>query len=108
MAFEMKPGSGTLFRNDKDGNDKRPDYRGELKLADGEVIKLAGWIKEGAKGKFLSLSVDKPKEQSDAAFPSSRDEGFSGDNRHGKGQDAGRRAAYEASQRDDPFGEPPF
>lgn len=107
MAFELKDGSGTLFRNDKDGNDKRPDYRGELKLLNGETIKLAGWIKEGAKGKFLSLSVDKPREQSDAAFPGSRDEGVAGSDRHGRGQDAGRKAAYEASLKDDPF-DPPF
>lgn len=64
MAFELREGQGTLFKNDKDGNEKRPDYRGELKLLSGETVKLAGWIKQGAKGSFLSISIDKPREQS--------------------------------------------
>lgn len=77
MAFELRDGQGTLFKNDKDGNDKRPDYRGELKLLDGSTVKLAGWVKQGAKGSFLSISIDKPREQSDD-FRSGRDEGVSG------------------------------
>ena len=60
MAYEMKDGSGALFRNDKGDNPARPDYRGDL-MIDGTVYEIAGWLKEGAKGKFLSLSV-KPKE----------------------------------------------
>ncbi len=61
MAYEQRPGSGTLFRNETD-NPKAPAYKGELCLEDGRVIRLAGWVKEGAKGKFLSLSIDKPRE----------------------------------------------
>lgn len=60
MTYELRDGSGSLFKNDKDGNDKRPDYRGDLKI-DGTVYELAAWIKQGNKGKFMSLSV-KPKE----------------------------------------------
>jgi len=66
MAFEQKPGTGALFRNDKDGNDARPDYRGDLTLENGEKIRIAGWLKEGAKGKFLSLKVDKPRDDREA------------------------------------------
>lgn len=61
MSFEHKPGSGSLFRNDKKGNDRAPDYRGVANI-DGELFELAGWIKECSKGKFLSLSL-KPKEE---------------------------------------------
>lgn len=61
MAFELKPGQGTLFANDKQGNDKRPDRRGELNI-DGTIYELSGWIKEGKNGPWLSLSC-KPKEQ---------------------------------------------
>ena len=63
MAYEPKDGSGSLFKNDKGGNDKRPDYRGDIML-DGKVYELAAWIKEGNKGKFMSLS-GKPKEARD-------------------------------------------
>ncbi len=28
MAYEQKPGDFTLFKNDKEGNEKRPDYTG--------------------------------------------------------------------------------
>lgn len=59
MAFVLKDGQGTLFRNDKDGNDKRPDYRGEL-VIDGRTYELSGWVKEGNKGKWVSLSA-RPK-----------------------------------------------
>lgn len=67
MAYEPRPGSGTLFKNETD-NPKAPQYRGDLCLSTGEIIKLAGWIKEGAKGKFLSLSIDKPREQTSDTF----------------------------------------
>jgi len=58
MSFEHKEGSGSLFRNDrKQPGEKTPDYRGEIKL-NGEIIKIAGWIREGQRGEFLSLKVD--------------------------------------------------
>lgn len=60
MAYEHKPGTFTLFKNDKGDNDKRPDYRGEGKDASGGDIEVSAWIKEGGKGKFLSCTM-KPK-----------------------------------------------
>jgi uncharacterized protein (DUF736 family) len=58
MAYEQKPLTGALFKNDKDGNDKRPDYRGDC-LIDGTTYKIAAWIKESAKGaKFMSLKFE--------------------------------------------------
>lgn len=64
MAFELKDGQGTLFKNDKDGVESRPDYRGELKLGK-ETYKVAGWLKEGKNGKWMSLSVQ-PKDDAPA------------------------------------------
>ena len=61
MAFELKDGQGSFFKNDKEGNDKRPDYRGEFKL-DGALYKMSGWIKEGPRGKWMSLKVE-PKDE---------------------------------------------
>lgn len=50
---------GALFRNDKQGNDKRPDYRGKLNV-DGRDYKLSAWIREAknGSGKFMSLSIE--------------------------------------------------
>jgi uncharacterized protein (DUF736 family) len=55
MAFDREM-TGILFRNDKGDNPKRPDYRGTLTMGGTEYV-LAGWIKQGQKGKFLSLKV---------------------------------------------------
>lgn len=60
MAFEHKDGSGSLFKNDKKGNDRAPDYKGDI-CVNGEVMEIAAWLKEGKAGKFMSLSV-KPKQ----------------------------------------------
>ena len=59
MAYEQKDGSGALFRNDKRGNERAPDYRGDANV-NGELVEIAAWIKEGKNGKFMSLSF-KPK-----------------------------------------------
>jgi hypothetical protein len=51
---------GALFKNDKEGgNPKWPDYRGHINV-DGAEFWLDAWIKDGKKGKFMSLSI-KPK-----------------------------------------------
>lgn len=58
--------SGILTRNDKQGNENRPDYRGSINV-DGVEYWLSAWIKEGRDGtklagqKYMSLSVQ-PKE----------------------------------------------
>lgn len=62
MAWEQREGSGSLFLNDKKGNERAPNYRGDI-LLDGVVYELAGWVKTTQKGdKFLSLA-GKPKEE---------------------------------------------
>ena len=54
--------SGALFRNSKkdEGSRNSPDYTGDVLIA-GARYRLAGWIKESKRGKFLSLAV-KPDE----------------------------------------------
>ena len=55
MAFEQMEGAGSLFRNTEKLSDRSPDYSGSIKVR-GQVLKLAGWIKESKDGKkFLSL-----------------------------------------------------
>lgn len=58
MAYEHKPGSFALFKNDKQGNEKRPDYTGEGMSLDGTPIKVSAWLKDGAKGKFMSCKFE--------------------------------------------------
>lgn len=53
--------SGVLFKNDRKETDKHPDYQGSINV-EGREMWLSAWIKQGQKGKFMSLSV-KPKEQ---------------------------------------------
>jgi hypothetical protein len=59
--------SGLLAKNDKQGNESRPDYRGSINV-DGREYWLSAWIKQGRDGtklagqKYMSLSV-KPKDE---------------------------------------------
>jgi len=57
MAYEHKPGSFALFKNDKEGNEKRPDYTGDGMSLDGKPIKVSAWLKEGKSGKFMSCVI---------------------------------------------------
>jgi len=69
MAYEPKEGSGALFKNDKQDNPARPDYRGDIMLG-GVLYEVSGWIKplpSDASKRFMSLS-GKPK-QAQAAKP---------------------------------------
>lgn len=48
-----------LFQNDKEGNDKRPDYKGTMVNADGQEQKIAAWIRKSKTGKkFMSGKID--------------------------------------------------
>lgn len=55
---------GGLFKNDKGGNEARPDYTGQINV-DGKEYRLAAWIKVSQRTgqKFLSLNVQPKIEQ---------------------------------------------
>ena len=62
MAYELKEGQGSLFRNDKRRTDKSPEYTGRIKGLDGNEYRLAAWVKEGKSGtKFFSIQMSHPK-----------------------------------------------
>ena len=68
MAYESKEGFGALFRNEKkEGN--QPDYRGTFKGLDGVEYDIAGWLKDGQKGKFLSLKISHQRGRTEDRAP---------------------------------------
>lgn len=59
---------GVLFKNDKQGNENRPDYKGSINV-NGQELWLSAWLKTSQAGnKFMSLSVQ-PKEQQQGQQP---------------------------------------
>ena len=56
--------SGALFKNDKDGKESRPDYKGTLNV-NGTDYWISAWLKSSKSGsKYMSLSVQ-PKQAKD-------------------------------------------
>jgi uncharacterized protein (DUF736 family) len=81
MAYEHKDGFGNLFKNKKkEEGSKQPDYRGEI-MVGGQLWELAGWIKVGEHGKYVSLKGQEPREQEKpkAAAPAKGAHGLSDD-----------------------------
>lgn len=56
--------SGVLFKNEKDGNEKRPDYKGSAEI---EAVQywVSAWIRDGAKGRFMSMKYEAKEKQQD-------------------------------------------
>ena len=54
---------GALYKNDKGGNDKRPDYRGSATIA-GVDLNISAWIKRSQKtgDAYMSLSFEPKKD----------------------------------------------
>lgn len=60
-TFKNDPSFGQLFKNRyKEDGDKKPDYKGTMTDPNGVEWQIAGWIKDGANGKFLSLKIQEP------------------------------------------------
>lgn len=70
MAYEMKEGFGSLFKTDKKGNEKAPDYSGSVMIG-GNIYQVAGWKKQTKGGDtYLSLSAKvKAPENNQAGAP---------------------------------------
>lgn len=61
-------GKGALFKNDKKEKPSHPDYRGDITI-DGRKFWVSGWIKEGQRGKYLSLALRPAEERQPSAEP---------------------------------------
>ena len=65
MAYEKKDGEISVFENDKQGNEKRPDFKGSA-LIDGKEYEVALWKRQTQAGKnFIAgtIKVMEKKEQ---------------------------------------------
>ena len=49
--------TGILFKKDVGDKPKRTAYKGKIDI-EGKEYQLAGWLREGKSGKFISLKVD--------------------------------------------------
>ena len=58
--MERKDNTGALFKNDKKGNDKAPDYKGKV-MVSGEEMEIAAWVTQSKKGTtYMSVKVSEP------------------------------------------------
>ncbi len=61
MAFEQKPGFGSIFNNKNKKEDKHPDRTGTICTPDGKHWDVSGWIKKDKGGaQYLSLAIKEP------------------------------------------------
>lgn len=66
MAFEQRDNSGALFRNEKkEEGDNKPNMTGKA-MIDGVMYFFDAWTKEGAKGKWQSVSFKRMEKQESA------------------------------------------
>ena len=72
MAYTPKAGSLTLFRNDRKEKDSHPDYKGDGMDLEGNLVWVSAWVKEGAKGQFFSISMQKKEQPASAPAPIQR------------------------------------
>jgi uncharacterized protein (DUF736 family) len=64
MAYEMKPNTGSLFKNDRKEADSHPDYKGTALIDGLGECWLDAWINTAKDGsKYMSLKL-KPKQAS--------------------------------------------
>jgi hypothetical protein len=57
MAEYDNTNRGVLFINDRKQSDKHPDHKGSINVG-GKEYWLSAWNKTGAKGDFISLSIE--------------------------------------------------
>jgi hypothetical protein len=83
VSFEHKENSGSLFSAQKK-SERQPDKSGDCKLVCPDcghtwTSRIAGWIKEGNKGKWMSLKFSDAISKAPSAPPPSDNGGFDDD-----------------------------
>lgn len=60
MSYELKPNTFSAFVNDKNGNEKKPDWTGKINI-DGKEMRIAVWKRKSASGiEYLSGLIEEP------------------------------------------------
>lgn len=60
MSYELKPNTFSAFVNDKNGNEKKPDWTGKINI-DGKEVRIAIWKRKSASGiEYLSGTIEEP------------------------------------------------
>jgi len=67
MAYELKEGQGSLFKNDRKEKDTQPDYRGSI-MVNGVECWLSAWIKKGNSKTYMSLSAQPKNDSSGSQY----------------------------------------
>jgi hypothetical protein len=65
MAYEQRDNSGSIFLNERKEKETHPDRTGTA-MIDGVMYYVSGWLKQSAKGQFLSLAFKRKEEQKPA------------------------------------------
>ena len=71
MAYEKRDMSGALFKNDKREKDSQPNATGTA-IVEGVEYFISAWTKDGAKGKFQSLSFKRKDQRAEEIRNTSR------------------------------------
>lgn len=61
--------SGVLFKNDRKKTPNQPDYTGSAE-ANHQEFWISAWVREGKKGKYLSLAFTPKESKSNVDEPS--------------------------------------
>jgi len=70
MAYELKSGNGTLFKNDKyEKGDNQPYCRGKLKDPTGKEWEAALWIPKSDKVKGFNITLKEPYQNNNNEHP---------------------------------------
>lgn len=67
MSYQHKPGSGSLFNNDRKEKDTHPDFKGQAMLPDGTMVWLSAWRKESDRGDWFSVAIEPQQKREEQA-----------------------------------------
>lgn len=73
MSFEHKPNCGSLFQAQKN-SERQPDRQGDAKIVcpscgHSWISRIAGWMRSGKNGDWLSLSFSEQRQKEPAEKP---------------------------------------
>jgi len=80
MAYEVKPNTGSLFKNENKATDSHPDYKGSGLIEGVGEVWLDAWINTAKDGsKYMSLKFKAKEARGGSAQPTPQAPGFADD-----------------------------